>query len=75
MESFNKSNVLGQIKQIKNKIKNLKIEEKNIQDICKHQDTYVNFNEKGRVKLYCELCNKDMGYPSAADLKSFLNKN
>jgi hypothetical protein len=44
-----------------------------IQSECQHEESYARFNEKNSIRVYCSICNFELGYPTANQIKTFLS--
>ena len=65
---------IQKIQSLDSQIKALSKEKETLQDTCKHNGTKVKF-EKGTntMKLYCEVCDKEIGYPTKVQIDEFLS--
>ena len=73
MGENNKPNILNQVNQIDEELKNLEKKKETIQESCDHLETYISFNEKNKMRLYCNTCKKDLGWPTQAQHDAFLD--
>lgn len=61
------------INEIDNQIKALNKEKEEIQSKCTHKDTKIKLEiGTNTPKLYCSVCDKEVGYPSKEELDKFL---
>ncbi len=56
-----------------NQISELEKKLQSIQQECEHHPK-VGFSSDKTVKLYCDICGQDLGYPDNAQVQEFLNK-
>ena len=56
-----------------NQISELEKKLQSIQQKCEHQPK-VGFSSDKTVKLYCDICGQDLGYPGNTQVQEFLNK-
>jgi hypothetical protein len=62
------------ITEIDEQIKALNKEKEEIQSKCIHKETKVKLEiGTNTPKLYCSVCNKEIGYPSREQLNDFLD--
>ena len=51
----------------------LRKEKQTLQDNCKHEKRRVKFeNGTNTMKTYCEICGKELGYPTKEEVDEFL---
>jgi transcription initiation factor IIE alpha subunit len=72
MEQDNRNNILTDINQIENKLKELEKEKENIQDSCLHKEWIINFDEQRSIKRYCSECKRELGYATKEEEQDFL---
>ena len=61
------------INEIDNKIKALAKEKEQIQSHCQHKSTKVRLETGTNTpKIYCDDCDKEIGYPSKEQIDDFL---
>ena len=72
MEQDNRNNILTDINQIENKLKELEKEKENIQDSCLHKEWIINFDEQRSIKRYCSECKREVGYATKEEEQDFL---
>ena len=65
-------NILNNINQIEDKLKELEKEKTNIQDNCSHKEWTVNFDERRSIKRYCSECKRELGYATKEESTNFL---
>jgi hypothetical protein len=68
----NEEDIDKKTKDLESKIKSLKGELENIQEICTHAECVIKFNKKKSVKKYCKSCDKELGYASDREREDFL---
>lgn len=58
------------VNEIKDNIKSLKTDLKDLQNTCTHIDTTIKYHVKSNsVKKICNICQKVLGYPTDQELK------
>ena len=58
------------VDEIRDNIKSLKINLKELQKTCTHHDTTIKFHQKSNsVKKICNICQKVIGYPTEDELR------
>ena len=58
---------------LNNQINVLNKEKQTLQDNCKHEKRKVKFeNGTNTMKIYCEICGKELGYPTKEEVEEFL---
>ena len=72
MEQSDESNILNQVNQIEQEVKNLEKQKESLQDSCNHTETHVAFNETKDMRLFCKQCKKEVGWPTQAQQDEFL---
>ena len=58
---------------LNNQINVLNKEKQTLQDNCNHEKRKVKFeNGTNTMKTYCEVCGKELGYPTKEEVDEFL---
>ena len=63
----------GKLKSINKKIKKLEKIREEIQSECRHENTYLKFEDgTSTIREFCVKCEKKMGIPNLKDVELFL---
>ena len=62
------------VNKLNEKIRNMKMEIKKIQNDCTHKQKKIEMDEKGTPKWTCDFCRSRISYPSQKELKDFFDK-
>ena len=62
-----------EVSHLQSKLNQIEKEIDSIQQSCKHPSIITKFNKQNSVRVFCEVCDKELGMPTAAQVKDFLN--
>jgi len=69
---LNESNSV-KVSSIEAEIKRLEKLKADIQVDCLHTESIARFNDKNSIRVYCSVCNFELGYPTSNQIKTFLS--
>jgi hypothetical protein len=75
MEQNDESDILNQVNQIEQVVRDLEKQKESLQENCKHSESHVAFNETKDMRLYCKQCKKELGWPTKEQQDIFLGTN
>lgn len=61
------------ISSIEAEIKRLERLKVDIQSTCDHPESSARFNDKNSIRVFCNDCNFELGYPNSNQIKAFLS--
>lgn len=61
------------ISSIETEIKRLERLKVDIQSECTHTESSARFNDKNSIRIFCNYCNLELGYPNSNQIKTFLS--
>ena len=61
------------VSHLQSKLSQIEKEIDSIQDSCNHPAQITKFNKQNSVRVFCKVCDKELGMPTASQVKEFLN--